>query len=205
MMLTLSFAVLCSVPKFFSSTQSVGFTDWTSFALTQRKTFLDTLPSFVFARGQGDPNISHAESIDESDFSEETAQLIQDGIVFSPSQFDFDAAYDKAKKASEKHVIWDIYHVDQKMLGQKLRESMEKYIFDAYLALRRSEPELRQIPIIGNARLIHFLRSLLTRRRIKTTKTDEELSRIFPERPRLFPWIPDIPVRDSQAENHDEL
>nr|CEL78867.1 TPA: hypothetical protein BN1205_027613 [Toxoplasma gondii VEG] len=148
--------------------------------------------------------VCHASALgQQDDFNAAIAEIINNGIVFTPAKFDFDEAYEAAKTVSQTPVIWDVYHVDEKLLVQKLEESMERFILNAYLALRRKEPDLRAVPIVGNARLMHFLRSLLTRNRVKTTKSDSELSNIFRERPRLFEWIPDLPVQVS--ETHDEL
>ncbi|PHJ24247.1 hypothetical protein CSUI_001895 [Cystoisospora suis] len=160
-----------------------------------------TAPSIVFAQ-ESVKTVGGGE--DDSDFNKEIAEIIQQGIVF-PGKFDFDEAYDEAKKESETHLIWDIHHVDEKLLVTKLHERMERYLFKAYLDVRRASVKLQRVPIVGNARLVHFLRSLLTRDRILTRKSDSELSAIFKERPRLFQWIPDLQTGDHEATDHDEL
>lgn len=157
-------------------------------------------PYFAYAQdGRG----SGSEDSDE-DFNEEIAEIIHSGIIF-PGKFDFDAAYEEAKKESETHLIWDIHHVDEKLLVRRLHEKMEKYLFKAYLDLRRTAAKLQGVPIVGNARLVHFLRGLLTRDRISTRKSDRELSGIFKERPRLFQWVPDDHTLSDDVMSHDEL
>lgn len=109
----------------------------------------------------------------------------------SSSLFDFDAALQQAKKQAKRKLgIWGIETIDRKELVRLLNLSMERFVANQYNKLRASDPLLAQVSLLSDWNVLLLVRQQLTRDRVKTKLTDEEIDNIFYGAPRLYPWLP---------------
>ncbi|KAL8269255.1 hypothetical protein Esti_006811 [Eimeria stiedai] len=121
----------------------------------------------------------------------------------SSSVFDFDAAYEAAKKKARRQVgVWGVEVEDRRQLLRLLNLEMERFVANEYAKLRASDPLLAQVSLLSDWNVLLLVRQQLTRQRVKTKLTDLELDQLFEGAPRLYPWLPrDVCEWGLQARN----
>ncbi|KAL8426997.1 hypothetical protein ACSSS7_007934 [Eimeria intestinalis] len=109
----------------------------------------------------------------------------------SSSVFDFDAAYEAAKKKAKRPLgLWGVEVEDRKEVLRLLNLEMERFVAKVYAKLRASDPILSRVSLLSDWNVLLLVRQQLTRDRVKTRLTDQEIDEIFEGAPRLYPWLP---------------
>ncbi|KAL8451582.1 hypothetical protein Emed_001931 [Eimeria media] len=109
----------------------------------------------------------------------------------SSSVFDFDAAYEAARKKAKRPLgVWGVEVEDRRELLRLLNLEMERFVAKEYSKLRASDPVLAQVSLLSDWNVLLLVRQQLTRQRVKTKLTDQQLDQLFEGAPRLYPWLP---------------